>query len=199
MTAKRLGSVLSNVTGTAGQILRVKEDESGFEFTTPVTIPSYTVTNDTTDRVLDCTDSTIDEIANVLGTLIKDVSDLGASGGSVFQWSTSEQVWPFEKASNGSTLYAKEINFGSLPDTGVKQVAHNISNLLPSKVHNFYGIASNDSNPGADSVLQLGYASAPNMWSNPIVLEADNNYINVITGASWPASYTGKIRIIYAK
>ena len=46
-----------------------------------------------------------------------------------FQWSTSEQVYPFEKGHNGETLYAKFIDFGNLPNTGTKQVSHNISNF----------------------------------------------------------------------
>ena len=56
---------------------------------------------------------------------------LVSAGGSIeeFQWSTNEQVWPFEKASDGSTLYAKEVDFGYLPNTGYKGEAHNISNF----------------------------------------------------------------------
>jgi hypothetical protein len=80
MAAKRLGSVLTNITGTAGQLLRVKTDESGFEFVTPATIPAYTVSNKTVDRALDCTNSNLDELANVVGTLIDDLMSLGVAG-----------------------------------------------------------------------------------------------------------------------
>ena len=56
---------------------------------------------------------------------------LVSAGGAVeeFQWSTSEQVYPFEKGHNGETLYAKFIDFGNLPNSGTKQVSHNISNF----------------------------------------------------------------------
>jgi hypothetical protein len=313
MAAKRLGAALTNVTGTASQLLRVKSDESGFEFYTPATIPVYAVTNKTLDRAIDCSNSDIDEIANVLGTLIDDLAALGpavsgsqsrfvsqeythtanvSSGtsytlnhnfgsepdliicqaklpsgdgvwkivndmvlsvsdyygmevvdpgsslntsvvrlfgiayhdGSVpaqisgtvtvrflcfklgiatqtqaFQWSASEQVYPFEKASDGSTLYCKEIYFGTLPDTGSKSVAHNISpSLTPSKVHAFYGILSNDS---LGDVYQLGFASQASQFGAPIVLVFLGVNVNVYTGTAYYANngHTAKIRIIYAK
>jgi len=74
MAARRLGTVLTNITGTSGQLLRVKIDESGFEFITPASLPSYTITNDSLDRVIDCSNSNIDELANILATLIKDLN-----------------------------------------------------------------------------------------------------------------------------
>lgn len=46
-----------------------------------------------------------------------------------FPWSTSEQVWPFEKNSLGHTLYCKEVDFGYLPYNTSKTVAHNIPEL----------------------------------------------------------------------
>jgi hypothetical protein len=50
-----------------------------------------------------------------------------------FQWSTSEQVYPFEKASDGSTLYCKEITAGAL-SSGYTGTAHGISGLTIDKV-----------------------------------------------------------------
>jgi hypothetical protein len=139
MAAKRLGSALGNVEGTSNQLLRVKTDESGFEFVNPASIPAYTLSNITTDRIIDGTTTTIDEIARVLGTLIQDLTDAGltgAGGVSTFTWSTSEQVWPFEKASNGNTIYAKEISIASW-SSQVYSIAHNISNL--NKIHRLDG------------------------------------------------------------
>jgi hypothetical protein len=53
------------------------------------------------------------------------------SAGSIeeFQWSTSEQVWPFEKSANGSTLYCKQVNIGDMPVGGWKYVALNTPNI----------------------------------------------------------------------
>ena len=53
----------------------------------------------------------------------------GGGGVEEFEWSTSEQVWPFEKDASGNTLYCKEIDFGALPNAGTKNVSHNISGL----------------------------------------------------------------------
>ena len=36
---------------------------------------------------------------------------------SSFTWSTSEQVWPFEKDRQGRTLYCKEVDFSGLTDS----------------------------------------------------------------------------------
>jgi len=56
---------------------------------------------------------------------------LVSAGGSIeeFQWSSDEQVWPFERASDGSTLYCKEVDCGSLPNSGFKGVSHGILDL----------------------------------------------------------------------
>ena len=131
MAAQRLGSILTNVTGTSKQVFRVNTAETGFEFVTPATLPTYTITNDTTDRTIDANNTNLDEVSDVLSTLVKDVTAIysGTSGSTTFQWSTSEQIWPFEKSSNGSTLYAKQIDFGALPNNGQKNVAHGISNF----------------------------------------------------------------------
>ena len=55
------------------------------------------------------------------------MADLRGVDNYGFQWSTSEQVWPFEKASDGSTLYCKEFqNQGALPNTGNMYIAHGL-------------------------------------------------------------------------
>ena len=130
MAAQRLGSILTNVTGTSNQILRINTAETGFEFVSTASLPTYTITNDTTDRTIDANDVTLDKLTDILCTAIKDIGTVYSGGGvSTFQWSTSEQVWPFEKASNGATLYCKEVNLGNLPTYGAKNVAHGISNF----------------------------------------------------------------------
>lgn len=45
---------------------------------------------------------------------------------SSFTWSTSEQVWPFEKDELGRTLYSKKIDFGAVPNNGWKSVSHGL-------------------------------------------------------------------------
>jgi hypothetical protein len=191
MAAKRIGSVLTNVTGTAGQLLRVKSDESGFEFYTPATIPAYTITNDATDRIIDAADTNIDELANVLSTLIKDITTV-VGGPVAFQWSASEQIWPFEKAVDGSVLYCKEVDCGAMPNNGTKSVAHNIASFPYTKVHRLENIIWNPS--GAD--VRTFADAGSGQFQGYIYL--DDNNINVRTLQDWTFQNL-KVRIIYAK
>jgi hypothetical protein len=192
MAAKRLGSALGNVEGTSNQLLRVKTDESGFEFVNPATIPAYTLSNITTDRVIDGTTTTIDEIARVLGTLIQDMTDAGLTGAggiSAFTWSTSEQVWPFEKDSAGRTLYCKEVNTGTLPTTnGESLTNHNISSFDPAKLYKMYAKGFN-----ASSGITI---SLPNVFAF-FGIKSTQIYIYVQGGDL--SSYTSTTYLIYAK
>lgn len=296
MAAKRLGSFLSNVTGTAGQVLRVNSEETGFEMFTPTTIPSYSVTNKTVDRVINADDVTLDEVADVLSTLIDDLSAIGSTGatqqvftsqeythtnsdsgttytlthnfgkvpdkivcyykntankwvesdqlnisganlygiqlydptngdtensakvkayrineqstvqiyfkcfilGQVaqinpFQWSTSEQVWPFEKDDQGRTLYCKKMNVGALPNTGTKNTAHNISSLTDiRKLFKFWSYAQTN----ASNTIQIllpdpypGYETSVEVNQTNVIFICQNNN----------SGYDGIIYLIYAK
>ena len=194
MAAKRLGQFLSNVTGTSGQILRVKADESGFEMFTPAGLPTYTITNDTTDRVIDADVTTIDELTDVVSTLIKDITTL-VGGPVAFQWSTSEQVWPFEKDLSGRTLYCKEIDLGDLPQNGIKTTS--LGNINTQKIFKYYGATRHI---GSDQFKGL-----PAVYGNPAIYgislfigaPAGINLLTFTTdfGTGWSTW----IRIIYAK
>jgi len=186
MAAQRLGSILTNVTGTSNQILRVNTAETGFEFVSPASLPAYTVTNDTTDRVINANDTNLDEMADVLSTLIKDMATIYNGGPAAFTWSTSEQVWPFEKSLSGETLYCKAVNVGTLPNTGVSFTNHNISSFAPSKLFKLYG-----------------YGYGPTPYAIVIPCEYMNMSINstqVILSdqVDWTA-YSGYVYIVYAK
>jgi len=76
-------------------------------------------------------------------------SGSGSSGGSSFtpfQWSTTEQVYPFELGPNGETMYAKQVELPALSGAHgpngdyatIRATAHNISNLDVSSVR-FFG------------------------------------------------------------
>lgn len=112
------------------------------------------------------------------------------AGASSFTWSTSEQVYPFEKSSDGSTLYCKEIDCGAGPNAGVKDVAHNI----PShSIGNLFDI----------SLMVV----APGSWDTRFPQFSDGNRIDyyvttanihIITVADWTeVNLTAKI--IYKK
>jgi hypothetical protein len=195
MAARRLGTVLTNITGTSGQILRVKTDESGFEFYTPAGLPTYTNSNVTTDRSYDADITTIDELADVLGTLIADINTL-IGGPVAFQWSSSEQVYPFEKAADGSTLYCKEINFGAWPNNGTKSVPHGITwigGFDTTKLHRIEGRVWNDT---ATWVACIPYAHPTDGFSPATYITAtDISLYNQLDLSNWSCV----IRLIYKK
>jgi len=192
MAAQRLGAILSNVTGTSKQILRVNESETGFEFVSSPELPEYTVTNDTTDRVLDADNTTADEIADVLATLIKDMATIYNGGVNAFQWSTSEQVYPFEKADDGSTLYAKRYDMGALPNTGTKDVALGIGNPAGPKIHRLYIKAMAPDG----TYTTLNYAS-PGYANFAIAFQVVGQYIRLITAADYSGWTDTKLYLIY--
>lgn len=107
-----------------------------------------------------------------------------------FQWSTSEQVWPFEKAADGSTLYCKQVNFGTLPNNGTKTTAHNISSLTLSKVNRFYGAATDG------TYLQYLPQSNGSTYDVVFALTATDIYITTFANYS---SYSAVVYIIYSK
>ena len=68
-------------TATGTQIGTATNEKLGFWGKTPVIRPSaYTPTNVTTDRAYDANATTIDELADVLGTLIADLQSIGLVG-----------------------------------------------------------------------------------------------------------------------
>jgi hypothetical protein len=115
------------------------------------------------------------------------------AGVSSFQWSTSEQVWPFEKSENGATLYCRLFT-GQLPNGGNLSIAHGLSGFSPSKVKR----------------LSIGgYAASYTQWSPfpygcwaassydvTIAVDANNIYV---TCAYDKSMYAARIEFIYAK
>jgi hypothetical protein len=109
------------------------------------------------------------------------------SGGGVFEWSTTEQVWPFEKDINGNTLYCKEVDLGALPNSGTKNVAHGITGL-----DQFWNTFTTWRS-GAE--VQIGNYGAS---SNYVIFFF--NATNCVISSSFNATtYTGRTRLIYSK
>lgn len=68
-------------TGTGGMIGTTTSEKIGFWGKTPIVRPAaYTPTNVTTDRSYDANSTTVDELADVLGTLIADLQSTGLIG-----------------------------------------------------------------------------------------------------------------------
>lgn len=123
-------------------------------------------------------------------------SATGVEGGSIssFQWTTSEQVWPFEKAADGSTLYCKESTALTLPNNGYTYWAHNISGFSRSKVHILKDIVWYTSSGQAWEMSDLANANAGNHYKY-----ADStNFVFRVYNQDM-SGYTGRIRCIYWK
>ena len=122
--------------------------------------------------------------------MLKLIENNAGPGGGVeeFQWSTSEQVWPFEKGPSGQTLYAKQVDFGALPNNGTKTVNH--------------GISSFDSSYVFKSQFSILW---PNTWhyeeniNHAPVRSINSTQIRVVVSDTDSSFMTARVRIIYAK
>ena len=74
-------------------------------------------------------------------------------------------------------VYRKVINFGALPNTANKQVAHSLDSTWNYKFTRIYGVASDSTN---QDYLPIPYATAT--AADIIELYVDNTYINITTG-----------------
>lgn len=110
-----------------------------------------------------------------------------------FQWSSQEQVYPFEKDDAGNTLYCKKIELGTLPNTGTKAVAFDAPAVDIAKVYKMWGSAYTV----GDSLITLPRAHVADANCIDMYLNF-NNYMIVGTGVDMTAKI-GKAYIIYAK
>ena len=114
---------------------------------------------------------------------------LVSAGGSVeeFQWSTNEQVYPFERGPSGETLYAKQVNLSSIGAATIRGTAHGISNLDASSIRFF----------GAQGEYPLNYAHRDSLLG-ALGSHVTETEIRQLTGSNISAG-SGHIRIIYSK
>ena len=117
---------------------------------------------------------------------------LVSAGGGIeeFQWSSSEQVWPFEKAADGSTLYCKKIDGGAMPNTGSKFVEHNLGDPTKVYVHRLQGMIRSVTESG-----KYQYA-LPNDWGNLTIMD---EYVQFWMANNNMSDYNGFANIIYKK
>lgn len=76
-------------------------------------------------------------------------------------------------------VFRKVINFGALPNTALKQVAHGITVTAATTFTRIYGCASDTTNK---VYLPLPYASPTD--ANEIELSVDATYVNITTGSN---------------
>lgn len=113
----------------------------------------------------------------------------------VFQWKSTEQIYPFEKADDGSTLYCKQIVAASLPASAGWYSLGAVGISDARLVHRIEGIA----NQGTDvyDAFSLPY-TYPQAQNNELGVRYYNGNIEVNVNTNYSA-YNAKIRIIYKK
>lgn len=108
---------------------------------------------------------------------------------NVFKYVLDEVV--IGKWINGKKLYRKVINFGALPDSSTKAVAHGISNL--ESIIDIKGICANDT-----SFLALPYANPIHLYLS-IAVYANKNNVYVEVGSDRSAYKNCYIILEYTK
>ena len=121
---------------------------------------------------------------------------VSAGGIEEFQWSSEEQVWPFEKASDGSTLYCKEIDMDLVPNNGISHVSHSISGLDLTKVFKLAGELNSPSNGS----LTLPHVQKDGAYSITFRL-IGSTLVELVTYTSYwfNMGYKCKARLLYSR
>jgi hypothetical protein len=106
----------------------------------------------------------------------------------VVSFSTSEQD-SGRRWIDGSTIYVKTFNFGALPNSTTKAVAHSITNL--DLVIELKGMAD-------DGTDQYPIPIDQKVAANHVVLWADDTNINMDTNFNW-STFDGYVTMYYLK
>lgn len=125
--------------------------------------------------------------ATNISTNTSKISALETTVNNANSYSTSEKVigtWI-----DGKKLYRKIINFGALPNSSLKSVNHNISNL--NKIVYLTGFAESSQNKGGITL--------PHATRTPIALYADTTTVDVLSTSDASAYTTTFIIIEYTK
>lgn len=108
-----------------------------------------------------------------------------------FVWSSEEQIYPLERASDGSVLYCKEIDMGFLACRTGTSVPHGISNYDGKKLHSIGGTIYNTVGSDAVAINSMAYGG------NFCILDSVNVSVFTLT-TDW-ATYRCTVRLVYSK
>lgn len=109
----------------------------------------------------------------------------------ILDYSTSE-INTGAKWVDGSAIYKKTVDIGTLPNSTTKTVAHGISNL--DYCIQFWGTAKNSS--GNHIVLPW---PSKDVVSSAIELTITSTDVSITTADGWPAAYSGYVTLYYTK
>lgn len=94
---------------------------------------------------------------------------------------------------DGKTIYRKTVDFGTLPNTALKQVSHNISNL--DMIVDIQGIAHRSAD---NEFFQIGNAANPSGLAASIAITVNDSTVNITTGNN-RTNMTAYITLYYTK
>lgn len=109
----------------------------------------------------------------------------------ILDYSTTE-INTGAKWVDGSAIYKKTVDIGTLPNSTTKTVAHGISNL--DYCIQFWGTAKNSS--GNHIVLPW---PSKDVVSSAIELTVTSTDVSITTADGWPAAYSGYVTLYYTK
>lgn len=99
-----------------------------------------------------------------------------------------------ENASDFRQGFFKEVNFGALPNTGTKSVAHGVAFDANYRLMNMYAAATD---PVSLIYLPIPYASP--VLANNIEMNADATNVNITTGSNRSAFTSCSVLLDYVK
>ena len=110
-----------------------------------------------------------------------------------FQWSTNEQLWPFEKTKDGETLYCKEFNVGYLQSGSPLRAA--LGAIEPIKIWRY---EARGISPSTNATVSIPFPYAPGLMYQ-ISIQFYNGNIELETQYVGWSSYYVYVRLIYTK
>jgi hypothetical protein len=115
-------------------------------------------------------------------------------GPQAFQWSSSEQEYPFEKDINGNTLYCKELYAPNGPNNSTVFLPHGISSYNPSKIKRVNIRMPHSSTNDCFTFPDGAWGSAGFDCTHNI----DTNNVNIVSTRNL-SGYRIRVEIIYSK
>jgi len=94
----------------------------------------YSVSGDTITFIVAPTGGSVIVVDYVFGVT--------TSSSTAFQWSTSEQIWPYEVTDAGETIFCKQFNIASFPNNGNVDTAHGVAGLIETDAYEMKVIAA---------------------------------------------------------
>ena len=105
---------------------------------------------------------------------------------SAFTWTSSEQVWPFEKDIGGGNIYAKAFAVANYPNATSATIAHGITGLL--KTIMLKPVLTNGSAHYIAGTSAIG----------PIYADIQTTNVRIVTTANY-STFSGTIYMLYTR